>query len=146
MWEQVGQAPLGAESVFNFFQPNYAPPGEIRDMQLVAPELQIATDYLTTIFTNYLYRQIHDWNTLDPMAHTYPSRMLIDFEEDNALAEDVDALIDGVAERLLGGEISPMLRAEVRELVVSIPADSPESRTSAAIFLIASSPEFAYQY
>ncbi|MEJ2137865.1 MAG: DUF1800 domain-containing protein [Gammaproteobacteria bacterium] len=146
MWEQVGQGPLDAESVFNFFQPNYAPPGEIRDMQLVAPELQIATDYLTTIFTSYLYLQTHDWNTLEPEGYKYPSKIFIDFEEDNALAADPDALIDGIAERLLGGEISATLRSEVRKLIVDIPAEWPESRTSAAIFLIASSPEFAYQY
>ena len=36
----LGQGPLQAPSVFNFFSPFYAPPGEIRDPGLVAPELR----------------------------------------------------------------------------------------------------------
>lgn len=48
MWLKTGQGPLQAESVFNFFLPGYAPPGEIRDQQLVAPEMQISTEYLTS--------------------------------------------------------------------------------------------------
>jgi len=146
MTDQVGQAPIHAESVFNFFQPDYAPPGEIRDQQLVAPELQISTEYLTTIFTSYLYRQTHDWNTLDPRAYTYTGRIQLNFEDDAALADDPDALIDSVALKLLGGQISDTLRAQVREVVVGISDIWPESRVSAAIFLIASSPEYAYQY
>ena len=47
-----GQGPLQAPSVFNFFSPFYAPPGEIADQGLVAPELQIATEYLNTTVTN----------------------------------------------------------------------------------------------
>ncbi|MDJ0919150.1 MAG: DUF1800 domain-containing protein, partial [Woeseiaceae bacterium] len=39
-----GQGPMQSPSVFNFFSPFYAPPGEISDSSLVAPELQIATE------------------------------------------------------------------------------------------------------
>jgi uncharacterized protein (DUF1800 family) len=38
------QRALYAESVFNFFRPDYAPNGDIADMGLVAPELQITTE------------------------------------------------------------------------------------------------------
>ena len=51
-----GQGPLQAPSVFNFYSPSYAPPGEIANQNLVAPELQIATEYLNTNVTNYLLR------------------------------------------------------------------------------------------
>ena len=47
-----GQGPLQAPSVFNFFSPFFAPPGEIREAGLVAPELELATEYLNTVFTN----------------------------------------------------------------------------------------------
>jgi uncharacterized protein (DUF1800 family) len=40
----VGQQPLGAPSVFNFFEPGYALPGEIAQAGLVSPEFQIATE------------------------------------------------------------------------------------------------------
>ncbi|MCG8371082.1 MAG: DUF1800 domain-containing protein, partial [Proteobacteria bacterium] len=50
-----GQGPLQSPSVFNFFSPFYAPPGEIRNNSLVAPELEIATEFLNTFFTNYMF-------------------------------------------------------------------------------------------
>ena len=37
----IGQGPLQAPSVFNFFSPFYAPPGEIANQGLVAPEMQV---------------------------------------------------------------------------------------------------------
>ena len=37
----IGQAPLSAPSVFNFFLPEYAPPGDITQQYKVAPEFQI---------------------------------------------------------------------------------------------------------
>jgi uncharacterized protein (DUF1800 family) len=40
----VGQQPLGAPTVFNFFEPGYALPGEIAQAGLVSPEFQIATE------------------------------------------------------------------------------------------------------
>jgi hypothetical protein len=42
--DDYGQLPLSAPSVFNFFKPTFAQPGEIRDAGLVSPEFQIATD------------------------------------------------------------------------------------------------------
>ena len=53
-----GQGPLQSPSVFNFFSPFYAPPGEIADQGLVAPELQLATEYLNTTVTNTFYNTI----------------------------------------------------------------------------------------
>jgi uncharacterized protein (DUF1800 family) len=53
-----GQGPLQAPSVFNFYSPFYSPPGEISDLGLVAPELQIATEYQNALVTNYFYTQI----------------------------------------------------------------------------------------
>ena len=52
------QGPLQSPSVFNFFSPFYAPPGEIADAGLTAPELQIATEFRNTLVTNYFYAQV----------------------------------------------------------------------------------------
>ena len=40
----TGQTPLRAPTVFNFFEPGYALPGEIAQAGLVSPEFQIATE------------------------------------------------------------------------------------------------------
>src|SRR4029453_6718575 len=45
-----GRPPLGAPTVFNFFEPGFARPGEIAQAGLVSPEFQIATE--TTVIGN----------------------------------------------------------------------------------------------
>ncbi len=39
-----GQRPLGADSVFNFYLPDFSPTGELASQSLVAPELQLMTE------------------------------------------------------------------------------------------------------
>ncbi|MEO0997717.1 MAG: DUF1800 domain-containing protein [Pseudomonadota bacterium] len=142
-----GQGPLQSPSVFNFFSPFYAPPGEIRDTSLVAPEFEIATEYQNTFVTNYLFYQTFFFNSLvdrsDP--NVTEDTVLIDFEAELALAGDPDALIDSIAGKLLGGEISAALRAEVSSIIANIPADEAALRVADALFLIVTSPEYAYQ-
>ena len=132
-----GQGPLQSPSVFNFFSPFYAPPGEIRNNSLVAPELEIATEYQNTFYTNYMFYQTFGLN------HTNE-----DLNEDDiyiTFAAEMDGLIDMVTGRLLGGEISATLRTELAGMLERIPATSPELRAAEAIYLVVTSPEYAYQ-
>ena len=102
--------------MFNFFSPFYAPPGEIRDAGLVAPELEIATEFLNTYVTNYMFIQTFGWNHTAIPGTTEgvnDDTVLIDFSEEEAIAADADALIDMVAGKLLAGEISTTLRDEI---------------------------------
>lgn len=142
-----GQGPLQSPSVFNFFSPFYAPSGEIRDSGLVAPELEIATEYLSTVITNYMFCQTFFWNqTADPTCGPITDdTVLIDTVEEVAIAADVDALIDMVAEKLLAGQISTELRNEIARMVALIPANDANLRAAEAIYFVVTSPEFAYQ-
>ncbi len=139
----LGQGPLQSPSVFNVFSPFYAPPGEIRDNNLVAPELQIATEYQNTLVTNLMFLQCfvlnHTNGSLDENA------VFIDFAEEMALAGDIDALISRVADKLLAGQISATLRQEIAGMLKRIPADNTVIRAAEAIYLIVTSPEYAYQ-
>ncbi len=146
----LGQGPLQSPSVFNFFSPFYAPPGEIRDMGLVAPELEIATEYQNTWVTNLMFYQVFALNqTADPDADPNDDinedTILIDFSEEVAIAADTEALVDMVAGKLLGGEISNALRAEIVGVVGGLGPDETLLRAAETIYLIATSPEFAYQ-
>lgn len=143
-----GQGPLQSPSVFNFFSPFYAPPGEIRDSGLVAPELEIATEFLNTYITNYMFLQIFAWNhTADPVTdpNINDDTVLIEFAEEVAIAADADALIDMVAGKLLAGEISTTLRDEIAAILATIPPDQGLLRAAETIYLVSTSPEFAYQ-
>ncbi len=141
-----GQGPQQAPSVFNFFSPFYAPPGEIRDLRLVAPELQIATEYQNTFITNYFFLLTFNWNSA--AAAPGPDDVLIDISNELSVAADTQAVIDMVATRLLAGNISATLRAETAQMIDRVRPAFPGNDAAVvaeAIYLIATSPEFAYQ-
>ena len=138
-----GQGPLQSPSVFNFFSPFYAPPGEIRDSSLVAPELEIATEYQNTVFTNYMFYQVFALNhTNGALAD---DDIYINFEEEMAIADDVDALIDMVAGKLLAGQISDTLRQEIAGMLARVPETDTAIRAAETIYFVVTSPEYAYQ-
>ncbi|MBT8077868.1 MAG: DUF1800 domain-containing protein, partial [Gammaproteobacteria bacterium] len=138
-----GQGPLQSPSVFNFFSPFYAPPGEIRDSGLVAPELQIATEYQNTLVTNYFFIQAFGLNSAS--TELGEDDIYIVISEEIAIAADSAALVDRVSEKLLAGQMSPALRGEIIAMVERIPAADSVARAAEAIYLTASSPEYAYQ-
>lgn len=138
-----GQGPLQAPSVFNFFSPFYAPPGDIRDSSLVAPELQISTEFQNTLLTNYfLFQAIGLTSEATGLAD---DDIFINIDEEIAVADDTNALVNMVAGKLLAGQISTTLETEVKGMVNRIPATERALRAGEAIYFIASSPEFAYQ-
>ena len=138
-----GQGPLQAPHVFNFFSPFFAPPGEIRNNSFVAPELEIATEYLNTFVTNFMFYQAFAANSLS--TELREDDVYINFEEDMLVAGDVDQLINTVAGKLLAGEISDALRNEIAAMLTLIPATDPAVRVAETIYLITTSPEYAYQ-
>jgi uncharacterized protein (DUF1800 family) len=147
----VGQGPLQAPSVFNFFSPFYAPPGEISDQGLVAPEMQIATEYLNTLSSNLFFVYAFCFNNApiagcpDIPPGQQADLVTIDVSEEQPLAADSSALVARIGEKLLGGELSSTLAAEARAQVDLVPASNPSLRAAEALHLIATSPEFAVQ-
>jgi len=138
-----GQGPLQAPSVFNFFSPFYAPPGEIRDSSLVAPELEIATEFQNTMVTNYFFYQVFALNST--AAELREGDIYIDIAEEAGLAGDIDALIRRVDDKLLAGTMSAALETEIRGMLERVPDDNAALRAAEAIYLVVTSPEFAYQ-
>ena len=139
----LGQGPLQSPSVFNFFSPFFAPPGEIRNAGLVAPELEIATEYQNTFITNYMLLQTFGLNQANPDLR--PNDVYIDIQQEMNVAADIDALIDLVAGKLLGGQVSAPLRTEIAGMLERLPEADPVLRAAEAIYLVVTSPEFAYQ-
>lgn len=139
-----GQGPLQASSVFNFFSPHYAPPGEISDNSLVAPELGIATEYQNTLLTNYfLYQALGLTSEATNLAE---DDIFINIDEEMAVAADADALINLVAGKMLAGDISSNLREQITGMLNLIPDTDGAIRSGEVIYFIATSPEFAYQH
>ena len=146
-----GQAQGSAPSVFNFFSPFFAPPGEIADSGKVAPEMQLATEYLNTQSANFF------WVQAQSRTHTATNLgvdiMYINVSDELLVAADSEALINRVADRLLGGstQMSSALKAQAKAQIerTTVPTTSPSAalatRAADAIFFVVTSPEYTLQ-
>lgn len=148
--DEIEQGPLQARSVFNFYSPSFAPTGEIQEKNLVAPELKLANEFLNTTLTNFFYNQIFRFTSADSQRRD--GRAFINIDQEVELAEDLatEEIVDLVAVKLFGREdlISSTLRDHVVREVDLINSRNDrdfENRASTAIFLISTSPEFAWQ-
>ena len=146
-----GQAQGSSPSVFNFFSPFFASSGEIADAGRVAPEMQIATEYANTQIANFFWVQSLSRTQLATTLNA--DDMFINTTDELAIAADSEALVNRVAEKLLGGstQMSAALKSETKAQIerTAVPTTNPTTalatRTADAIYLIITSPEFALQ-
>ena len=149
---QFGQGQGMSPSVFNFFSPSYAPPGEIADGGYVSPEMQLGTEILAASSANYFYTQAFA-RTQAQAATLNADDMYITTTDELAVANDSEALVNRVAERLLGGagQMSAALKAETKAQIerTTVPTTNPNTalatRTGDAIYFVVTSPDFALQ-
>jgi len=141
----LGQGVLSAPSVFNFFQPNYAPLGPIRDQNLVAPEAEIYTDayILTTTERITTLTQIyHSAANENSKRNSY-----IDITTETALAESPAALLDKLDLLLLSGQMTTPMRNLLLTHLQNLPSDETGrvQRVLDGITLIMASPRYLVQ-
>jgi uncharacterized protein (DUF1800 family) len=138
-----GQAPLRAPSVFNFFAPDYLPPGALHDAGLLAPEMQITTETRITSTTNRLYDcTFEGWYGYH---YVQPDTGLIILNPELPLAADPPALVEHLNLLLMSGGMSPEMKAIVASMVADTDPSDPRQRVLEALYLITTSPEFAVQ-
>jgi uncharacterized protein (DUF1800 family) len=141
---QIGQSPMRAPSVFNFYRPGFVPPGSaIATQKLVAPELQINTESQVTAYINFMqdmvekgYGNFGDRDVSSSLA------------SEVALASNPDALIDRVDLLLTGQRLSAATRSAMRRAIDSVPTTASNAalnRARIAVLLALCSPEFLVQ-
>jgi uncharacterized protein (DUF1800 family) len=158
----LGMSPLRAPSVFNFFRPGFSPTGKIGDAGFVAPEMQIINDTSVAGYTNYVRDGV--LNGFGPTKSTFvndnvqykDADMQPNFTAELALADKPSELVERVNIKLLQGRMSKALRDEIVGAVSkqTIPVLTPDgknlasvdaakrARVNAAVFLVATAPEF----
>lgn len=142
----IGQSPMYAASVFNFFSPRYMPSGELTDLGLAAPELQLATDYMMPSTEGYLGFKTFEVFTENPDLG--PNEIAIDISRDTPLAADPAALIDRYNLLFLSGQMSAGMREALLTRLSGMPGNSVEARRSRvkeALYLILNSAEYVVQ-
>jgi uncharacterized protein (DUF1800 family) len=148
----IGQNPLRAPSVFNWFRPGYAPPGAIMAAGLVAPEFQIAHETTVTGYANFIVgkaeRETRWWR--DNVAAQYgPTNdfLAADYSAELALAGTPAALVDRLNLLLTAGRMTPATRTLIINAVTAVPANANagNTRVATAVALTMVSPEFIVQ-
>ncbi len=143
----LGQSPLRAPSVFNFYRPGFAPPNSaIAAAQLVAPEFQIIHEVSVAGYSNFMRTAVQSG-----VGSNSPRDIQPDYATELALANDADRLIDRIDLLLTYGTLSPETRSAMRNAVnsVSINASNPnpgrQNRVYLATLFALSAPEFMVQ-
>jgi uncharacterized protein (DUF1800 family) len=153
----LGQGALRSGSVFNFYPPHHAPPGEIQDAGLVAPEFQITTASLITTQINDVEKRLgHDFR--DPgefFWHDYrfdDVPILVDVDPLlPRLASGPDALIDELDRLFLSGQMSSGMRPNLRSYLqaagdpATLDLDTRRALLRETLYLVLTSPEYAVQ-
>ncbi len=140
----LGQTALHAPSVFNFFSPAYQPIGEASDQGLVAPELQLATDFMLPTTHNALGDQVF-WYYVGN-TQTSADSISVDLNRDMPLAATPTALIDRYNVLFLSGQMSTTMRQALLTRLNGMPnARAGRDRVQEALYLIVNSPEYTVQ-
>jgi uncharacterized protein (DUF1800 family) len=142
--QHLGQTPLEAHHVFNFFSPSYAPQGAFQDAGLVAPEFEIHNEANQTKMTNFFQWLVISQNNLTNTTAD-PDAVLIDLTRERDMASDINALMDHYNLLLFGGEMSNELRTVVSDYAATFPEDRPDRRAIEALGLLVVSPEYMIQ-
>jgi uncharacterized protein (DUF1800 family) len=157
--DMLGQTPMHAPSVFNFYRPGYAAPGsQSAAAGLVAPELQITHESSVANYANYVrdslrYGIVGGWNGAP--FNRFDARG--DHGPLLALAEKPNDMIELINTRLLASSMSSALKAELLSGIGTVPLPAATSTNQAeidtaknhrvhiALWLTMLSPEFQVQ-
>lgn len=151
---ELGQTPMRAPSVFNFFRPGFKPPQtELSDRDLVAPEMQITNETSVLGYANYIIQMLdYGWGQYNNSTQRIDMRFdLSSFDAlvDKPTAASPQQLVTAVAQRMLGGAPSAELNALMLSGIGKMPnvnATDRRRRVESAILMVAVSPQFIVQH
>ena len=133
---RLGQSPLRAPSVFNFFRPGYIPPNsEVAAQGLQAPEFQLVHESSVVGWVNFA-QQFVGAGVADVKA---------DYARELALATDAPALVRHLELLLAAGALSEPARELITRAVQTMPAQNAaqqRQRVHAAVHLVLCSPDY----
>ena len=163
--DNTGQSPLEAPSVFNFFLPDYSPPGPISQNYLVGPEFQILNStnaiglvndvnvraikraYLMDVCANYEAEEEEEEEGEEEEEENglenYDSYTgyFMDYRTEEELALDPKSLVNWLDILLANGLLTDGTKRIIVDALNQL--SEPENRIKMAIYLILISPDYA---
>jgi uncharacterized protein (DUF1800 family) len=139
--DALGQTPLLAASVFNFFSPLYSRAGSIAKAGLASPEFQNATDTQVVGSTNFFAKLVREGGI------GFEENNRVDFDMTSWLADSANTsrLVDRINLVLFAGGISANTQTILEKAINAYPANERNNRLQAALNLAVIAPEFVIQ-
>jgi hypothetical protein len=156
MPERLGQDPLAAPSVFNFYRPEYSPTGPLAQAGLVGPEFEITTTASIPNYANFI-SCVLPWyggtNTEARCVANDTSSITPDQSYYVALANDPAQLVDELDLVLCAWCLDPTVKAQIARAVGNVNFtgtafwgwDLAHERLYVALWLIMNSPDYLVQ-
>ena len=145
----VGQAPVSAPSVFNYYGRDYSPGGPLGQAGLVGPEFELATASSVTGFADFTnWGVVGGFGSGDASTWIKPNydRYLVGA---NALADRPQAMVDELDLLLTAGNLKPAFKASLvtalNGVTRGVAADQRKDRFRIALWQIIHSAEYAVQ-
>lgn len=160
LYNAIEQIPMYSPTVFNFFQPDYIPDGDLKTAGKYAPEFQLLNSQTLTGYMNALNGWlINDdptelWNLFPSESYKPDLDPGFDLAADSSLAtnEKLPQLLDKYNMLLAHGAVSKSNIEIIRNAIASMPytynyygqpnEEDIYRRIRVAIFLIMSSPDY----
>ena len=140
--QSYGQAPLDSPSVFNFYLPDYLPPGEMAAAGLFGPEFQIASESTLIATANDLMNR-ENLYVGNPLVKK--SSIAIDIDALLSLANNPAALVNQVNHDLMYGGMSSSMNQTLVAMVTATPSSNAAARVTGLLQVVLASPEFSIQ-
>lgn len=137
------QRPLGAPTVFNFYEPDYQPPGPLTDAGQYSPEMQIINETTTYSISNSLEDYTFQYYVGMPSPPT--DRPLIDVSALAALSASPAAMVEEVNQKMLYGSMSSSMRSTLTSMLSFMNGATASEKARSLLQITAMSPEFATQ-
>jgi hypothetical protein len=142
---QLGQSPLRAPSVFNYFRPGYVPTSTGLSTGVVAPEFQLVTESSVGGYLNYLMGVLDSGINSGDIKAAYTSEIAL---AASPTAVSPSALVNRLNVLLCAGQLSLDTVGAITAAVGSMAfasADNRRKRVCAAVLMVMASAEYLIQ-
>ena len=137
---QLGQSPLRAPSVFNFFRPGYVPPATALSAGAVAPEFQLVNESSVGGYLNYLQSVISNGISSGDIKAAYVTEL--------AMVADTGALLARLNLLLCAGQLSSasqaLILSALNAMVITTDLQK-RNRVYAAVLMVMASADYLVQ-
>lgn len=151
---RLGQSPLRAPSVFNFFAPGFVPSNStLGDNDITAPEFQICSETTVAGYLNFMQSVIQYGLGGGTYGTTMGSKSTCKpvYSGELTFASEPDSLVARYNLLLAGGRLGSDTLATITNAVSSVTVDAANpnpglnNRVWAAIFLVMAAPDYLIQ-